>query len=448
MPMIKLTKRAIADLPAPDPSGKQVLHWDEELKGFGVLCSGVTREKTFVVQRAVRGRTRRVTLGKITEYAAAGKTIEHAREAAGHVLLDLRAGRDPKARADADVTLREALDRYLEARPNLAASSRAGYRASVKHHFAAWLDCPLRDLTPEMIEERHREIRDEVATARKRAAERARRRAERRGEAPVERDTFVAEPGAAAANTALRTLRVLWYFAAARAPELPPWPAARLRGQWFRVPRREQHVAADDLERFYAAVNATEKNGNYALGRAPRDLILLLLFTGLRRREATGLRWTDVDLAARIIRLSHKSTKSGRRLDLPMSDLVHGLLVARRALGTEGAFVFAGPGRSGHLEEPKRAFAAVARRCGVSVSPHALRATFITVAADCPISPYALKGLVNHSVGDDVTSGYVQLTTEGLRGPAQLVAERLEGYCGLAAEEAENVRPMRPALKD
>ncbi len=47
MPKLKLTKTAVERLQAPDPSGKQVLHWDTELRGFGVLCSGVTNSKTY-----------------------------------------------------------------------------------------------------------------------------------------------------------------------------------------------------------------------------------------------------------------------------------------------------------------------------------------------------------------------------------------------------------------
>ena len=64
MPTIKLTEKAIARLPAPDPSSGQMLHWDSELKGFGVLCSGTTGAKSYVVQHALKdGRRRRVTSG-------------------------------------------------------------------------------------------------------------------------------------------------------------------------------------------------------------------------------------------------------------------------------------------------------------------------------------------------------------------------------------------------
>src|SRR5580704_5738571 len=76
MPTIKLTKRAISALPAPDPSGKQVLVWDADLKGFGVLVSGKTKAKTFVVQRKLAGGlTRRMTV--VTEFWLKGTWLEH-----------------------------------------------------------------------------------------------------------------------------------------------------------------------------------------------------------------------------------------------------------------------------------------------------------------------------------------------------------------------------------
>ena len=68
MPRMKLTERAVARLRAPDPSGKQVLWWDAELRGFGVLASGTTTAKSYVAQRELpNGRTRRVTVAATTE---------------------------------------------------------------------------------------------------------------------------------------------------------------------------------------------------------------------------------------------------------------------------------------------------------------------------------------------------------------------------------------------
>ena len=118
---------------------------------------------------------------------------------------------------------------------------------------------------------------------------------------------------------------------------------------------------------------------------------------------------------------------------LPISDAVRDLLVARRSLGNDGQFVFGADSKSGHIEEPKFPLTQVAKASGVTVSAHDLRRTYVTIAESADISPLALKALVNHALGNDVTSGYVQMTTERLREPAQRVCDRLMGLCGIAA---------------
>ena len=180
----------------------------------------------------------------------------------------------------------------------------------------------------------------------------------------------------------------------------------------------------EDLPRFYAALEQLP-NGTAA------DYLKLLLFTGLRRREAASLRWADVDFATRVIRLSASRTKPGRKLDLPMSSFVRILLVARRAIGDDGGFVFGADSKSGHIEEPKFACALIGEMTGIAVSVHDLRRTFITVAESTDISPLALKALVNHALGNDVTAGYVQMTVDRLREPAQRVCDCLKALCGI-----------------
>ena len=73
MPKTNLTNaRAIARLPKPE-NGKQRLYWDDKLTGFGMLVSGKTGTRSFVVQREVNGHTRRVTLCTLAEsYTAPG----------------------------------------------------------------------------------------------------------------------------------------------------------------------------------------------------------------------------------------------------------------------------------------------------------------------------------------------------------------------------------------
>lgn len=405
MPKLHLTERAIARMAAPDPSGKQMLHWDSDLKGFAVLCSGTTNAKTYIVQRDINGRTRRVTVAAVNELS-----LEKAKQLAADMLLDLRRGIDPK-RKDLDATLRLTLENYLAARKDLRPASIRVYR-QIERYLSQWLDLPLRSISSDMVEDRHRSIVVEIGKG----------------------DRYA---GASTANGVLRTFRVLWNFAADRTPDLPPNPIKRLKRQWYAEPRRVRIVSMADLPKFYQAICALPN-------AVASDYLKLLLFTGMRRTEAATLRWDDIDLVEGVIRLPAKSTKSKRKLDLPMSDFVRDLLIARRTLGDAG-FVFPGPARSGHIGDPVFPLRAVAKSSGVTVCAHDLRRTFLTVAEACDIPHLAMKAMVNHSMGNDVTAGYVQMSVERLRAPVQLVTDKLKELCGIEAPAGVNVTRLAKA---
>jgi len=402
MPALKLTKSAVEKIEAPDPSGKQVIYWDVALKGFGVLVSGATTAKTYIAQRRMPdGKTRRLTVGAIGEFAQ----VEDARRKAGGLLAGLREGTDPKAErrkaAARNGTLRTWFEHYLGFNKELRPRSIEEYRRSVERHLEAWLDRPLREITREMVEERHAAMGTTT--------------------------------GKAAADARMRALRVVWNHALDRDETLRANPVRVLKKQgWFKPPPRTRSVRPDDLPKFYAAVEELPN-------RTAADYIKLLLFTGLRRREGAALPWDEVDFATKVIRLPGLRAKGKRKLDLPMSCFVRDLLVARRNIGNDGGWVFGANSESGHIEEPKFAFDEIAEATGIRVSPHDLRRTFVTVAESCDISALALKALINHAIGDNVTEGYVQMTVERLREPSERVCTRLMQLCGIAAPAGENV---------
>ncbi|HYU12156.1 MAG TPA: Arm DNA-binding domain-containing protein, partial [Stellaceae bacterium] len=212
----KLTKAAVDRVKAPDPSGKQVILWDAELKGFGLLISGTTTAKSYIAQRRLPdGRSRRVTVGATGEFAS----VEDARRKAGALLAGLREGRDPKAErrkaAARDRTLGASVKLYVTSRKSLSPRSIEEYQRSVSRHLEAWLDRPLREVTPDMVEERHAAI----------------------GEAA----------GPAAANSAMRALRAVWNYALDRDGTLPANPVRRLKGDgWFPTLPRTRSVRADE----------------------------------------------------------------------------------------------------------------------------------------------------------------------------------------------------------
>lgn len=413
MPSVKLTKAAIAKLKAPTKSGKQELVWDTELRGFGVLLSGTTNARSYVVQRTLPdGHSRRLTVGSLAEI-----DLDKARSQAADLINDMRRGVDPKQqrRSAATWTLKRALEEYLKARKNLKPNTVRLYRFAVERHLAPWLDRPLSSITADTVEDRHRAIQAEVE--------------KRRGPLP---EHFGSRSGAHMANDALVVFRLLWNFVAEREESLGANPVRRLRRQWYPAPRRERVIPTEALPAFYRAAEALSN-------RTVRDYILLLLFTGLRREEAAALSWSEIDFNSKVVRLPASRTKASRRLDLPMSSFVRDLLVARRAIGREDDFVFASNAKSGHLEDPDDGLKAVAKQTGVRVSSHDLRRTFVTIAESTDISVMALKALVNHSLGSDVTSGYVIATTERLREPCQRVCDRLMALCGITGDDEEKV---------
>src|SRR5262249_48355376 len=235
-----------------------------------------------------------------------------------------------------------------------------------------------------------------------------------------------------AANNAVKVLRVLWNHAADREPDIGANPV-RLKKLWYPVKPRTGHLASDDLPAFYKAVMELQS----AVGR---DYLLLVLFTGLRRREAEDLGWADVAPKARPPRVPQ--TKGGRPLALPLSDFVHAMLIARRALG-DTEFVFPAASKSGHIAEPKFFLAQVAKATGRRISVHDLRRTFVTHAESCDISPHALRALVNHSLGKDVHSRYIQMNVERLREPAQRVTDKMKSMCGVKEPAGKNVAKLK-----
>ena len=391
MPRIKLTQRSVARLVAPTPSGKQLVYWDNDLRGFGVLVSGRTTVKSFIVQRDLAGgKTRRVTIASVAELS-----LSDAREKARPLLVAMRGGKDPKAKASG--TLQETADLYLQS-VRLSPRSKETYEGLVRIHLAPLKDRPLGSITPQEIDALHNRI-----------------------------------VGKAVANAAIRCFRLLYNWASARNDDLGRNPV-RIRGnEWHRTNPKRRPIPAERMTDLYNAV--------LTLPSMLRDYVLLLLFTGMRRREAAALRWNEIDFVRQTITLPASRTKNRKPLDIPMSDVVHDLLVARRRLG-DAIYVFPSHGASGHMESVATAIKSVRKKIGFEFAPHDLRRTYITTAEALDISPYAIKALVNHSLGSGVTEGYIKMDAERLRGPAQQVADKLKLLCGMAAPSG-NVAALR-----
>lgn len=410
---IKLTKAAIDRLPAPK-AGTRVDYFDTNCKGFGLRVSSTS--KRFFVLKRVKGKLTRVMLksyGVITPEQArvdANKTISKLYDG-----IDINAD---KAKANLKgITLADTLRKYLETK-SLKPRTVENYKDLFRLYLNDWLNKPINGITKEMVATKHLKVSK--------------------------------QNGAAAANNVMRTLRAVYNFANELHDDtLPSNPVKRLSntGQWNKIERRQTVILPKDLPLVFQTIQGLENP-------VIRDYLLLLMFTGARRREMACLKWESVDLEGRIFTLI--VTKNGKPLMLPMSDFIYVIFKRRKTL-RENDYVFPGHGKTGHLIESRKQVNAITiktmktlnniktdseleRRVqqrgfklipGIKFTLHDLRRTFASAISGTVVGGYELKRLLNHSFGnDDVTAGYVIHSMDKLRSIMQDCTDHILMLCG------------------
>lgn len=297
--MERLTLKAINK---PLPEGKkQIILRDSELPGFGIRISKQT--KSWIVERRIQGINRRISVGNFNTM-----TLEAARREAAKIIGDISMGADPVAekrnKEIAALTLREAMEEFLRRR-NILESTKLSYRRRIEQHLGDWLDLPLREITKDMCEERHKALVG---------------------------PTRCGTQGKARANGPFEVLRSIMLWAADRylldgKPLIASNPVDRLaqNRQWHRLQPRQGTIPDNQLADFYLAVMSQPKIAS--------DFILFLLFSALRRGEAAKLKWTDIDYEKKTLTIS--LNKSGREHTLPLTQMLLAIIESRKGNNSE-----------------------------------------------------------------------------------------------------------------
>lgn len=217
----KLTNASLRDRctpPGPEEingRGKPVLqkiYWDTELRGFGVVVG--KRAKSFIVQRDVRRRTVRVTIGRLGTW-----TIAEARRKARELIVEMDQGTDPNQRAREEaakgLTLADAIEMHISAMQAKQCTERSmeTIRDEIGRHMPDWLNRPLASIKRNECAQRH---------------ERITRRS-----------------GPYAANRAFMEFRACYNTAARRMDDLPPNPVIGVT--FNKVRRRREPIEWNDL---------------------------------------------------------------------------------------------------------------------------------------------------------------------------------------------------------
>lgn len=396
-----------------DSANKPGIYLDSKLKGF---CLKVTSsgKKVYQVRRKVRGSQTNITVTINTHGII---TAEQARNEAVQIIAIMGRGLNPnelkKQQNDEanekqtikdaekkvkELTLERVFFAWLADAKKTKPNTKSLYKQVIFKHLQDWLNKPILEITPDMVRKRYEQV---------------------------------AAKTVASANNCFRALRMLFNWAIQEYEgELSshtgsisnPVSVLSKRDKWQEIEARQDAIRDHDLKIWFQTVE-TLPNQDIS------DYFIFLLLTGLRKREAAGLRWRDVFLPEKYF--VAKNTKNGRDHALPMTVYVFRLLKRRYEQRKSDIFVFPGSTIAGHIIDTRSYEHRIVDLSGVEFTPHALRRTF-NLAASRSVPEYVVKSLMNHQRKDDVTQAhYGQLEAEVKREPLRLVEAFLLNLAGI-----------------
>jgi integrase len=423
------TQRAVDDLPFAQDSSHPVYYRDADLKGFGVKAT--PHKKVYFAERRVGDRNVRAAIDSCTVIS-----LKDARNRAMGLLAEMHQGNNPNAAKRAgrhrEKTFLEVCEEYLLGR-QLKEGTRKDYRRHMRKTLLKWADRSFLSIDREMVEKAYREaVTRTVITA--------------TGEGHV--------LTAAQANQAFRFARAVFNFAKRYhgedgRPLLGDNPVDVLSqgGLWRRVAQRTRYIKASQLQTVWEAL-WKRCNTERALNvETARDLLILLMFTGLRLNEARLLRWVDVDMKEGVLTI--QDPKNGQPHTLPFSDYLWSFFRRRQQISGVSAWVFPSEvgGRKKPITELRGVLDVVCAESGVMFTSHDLRRSFLTYSKELPAKygPFFTKRLANHKVSD-VTAGYVQISQQELRKCMQDITNYILEHASANVTRIGMLEPPSPPM--
>ena len=266
--MAKLTKRVVDQIV---PGETEAMHWDDELKGFGLRVWPSGR-KVYMVMSRVKGRLRRITIGPHGPI-----TPEQARIRAHEIISEAKAGRDPAMELDQArkaPTVKGLGERFLKEHVAVRCkpSTQAEYKRSVELFINPKIGArKVTDIERRDIAELHHGL----------------------SHIPYQ------------ANRTLGVLSKMFNLAEVWGLR-PDGSNPCLHVKKYVEQKRERFLSPDEFSALGEALRAVERDGSETA--AAVAAIRLLMLTGCRLGEIMTLKWDHVDTKARELRLPDSKT--------------------------------------------------------------------------------------------------------------------------------------------
>jgi excisionase family DNA binding protein len=153
-----------------------------------------------------------------------------------------------------------------------------------------------------------------------------------------------------------------------------------------------------------------------------KSIIVTALHTGMRRGEILGLRWHQLDLPKRIIRV--EKTKNGKIRFVPLNEVLFRELAELKKQNGTSLFVFLYPRTKKPVKDVKTAFRAATRRAGIrGLRFHDLRHTFASRLLAMGYDLITVRDLLGHE-STATTQRYTHSFAEQKREAVQALCQK------------------------
>jgi integrase len=363
---MRLTQENVTKLAMPEGKADHIF-WDDDLGGFGIRLRAGGRA-SFLYQYDLAGRSRKMTLGRVTALSVA-----RARKIAVELHAKVRLGQDPAAqraqgRMLAAETLGAILDRYLDfKRGSLRHASLVDIERYLLRYAKSLHGVPISAIDRRTVAH----WLSKIAT----------------------------KNGKVACNRARAALSGFFSWAL-REGLCDTNPVGGTNQQ---IERPRGHVLSDDELR--AVWSAARDLRDYGV------ILKLLMLTGQRAGEIGGLKWSEI-VGDQIV-LPEARTKSKRAHFVPLTAAAKALLDGRPR---EHEYVFAqrkdAPFSNWHIK--KLALDARIAASGIKIKPfvvHDLRRSCATRLGEAGVQPHVIEAVLNHAGHRSGVSGIYNKST-------------------------------------
>lgn len=379
--MPKLTKRLVDSL---KPGVADIVHWDDELSGFGIRVRPSGR-KAYVVKCRCRGRQIKMTVGTHGPI-----TVEQARTKARGIIADAKAGQDPSAehaRMRKSPTMKELGRRFLDeyVPTHCRATTEREYKRSVELFINPEIGTrKVIDIERADIAKIHHGLREKPYQA----------------------------------NRTLGVLSKMFNLAeiwGLRADGSNPCRHVKK----YKEEKRERFLSDEEYRTLGDALRKAEAERSET--QSAIDAIWLLMLTGCRLNEIMTLKWSYVDLQAKEMRLP--DSKTGPKTVHLGKAAISRLKKIRKQDGNE--FVITGKKPGSHLTDLQHPWRRIRKLANLDkVRIHDLRHSFasrgLLVGEGLPM----IGKLLGH-VQVQTTARYAHLANDPIKSAADRIARRI-----------------------